>query len=288
MDVKEKILWNKLNIDLELLTVADPNSIIPLILDIHQLLFENDDINNTLRKINFMSYELQNRCEHLTEQDRHTILSDYLFNEKNFTISALSSKTIDENDWLLPQAIEQKQTNSFVMALIYVHFAQQLQIPIYLIHTKDNNILKWVRQKTPTFLDLSLNATEIGEKKICELLLTKNENEDTPTDLDNFDILPAKAVVNKYLRYLLKIFNAKKMQHHSLTTLDILMKLDPSHLDHLKQRALLLKQLKQYKDALRDIKRYYSLNGEQTAPVELKVAYYELQNLTTVVSNLIH
>ena len=99
MDTKDKILWDKLNIDLELLTVSDPNSIIPLILDIHHLLFDQDDINTALRKINFMSYELQNRCEHLTEVDRQTILSDYLFNEKSFLITNLSSQTIDENDY---------------------------------------------------------------------------------------------------------------------------------------------------------------------------------------------
>ena len=134
MDISQKIRWEKLNVDLELLTVSDPNALIPIILDIHTLIFDEIDQNNTLRKINFMSYELQTRTENMNESDRQSILSDYLFNEKQFFISALSSRTIDQYDWQLPYAVETKQGCSFLISLIYVYLAQTIELPLSLIH----------------------------------------------------------------------------------------------------------------------------------------------------------
>ena len=119
MDITQKIRWDKLSVDLELLTVSDPNSLLPVILDIHSLIFnEHDDSNNILKKLNFMGYELQARTENLTEADRQSILSDYVFNERQFLVSALSSKTIDQNDWQLPYTVETKQGSSFIISLL--------------------------------------------------------------------------------------------------------------------------------------------------------------------------
>lgn len=287
MDVNQKIRWDKLNVDLELLTVSDPNSLIPVILDIHTLIFGEDDSNNTLRKLNFMGYELQTRTENLTETDRQSILSDYVFNEKQFLISALSGKTIDQNDWQLPYTIETKQGCSFIISLIYVHLAQNIELPIYLINSKEDNILKWVKGNEPTYLDITANATEISEKKMCEALLDLNKsNENILTDC--FDIIPAKNIIKKYLSYLLNIFNLKKQYGFAKTTLDILVTLEPSNLKYLHNRALVHKKLNLHKEALNDIRRYFSLNGEENSPVELKVAYYDLKNMSTPTSTLIH
>jgi len=287
MDINQKIRWDKLSLGLELLTVSDPNSLMPVILDIHSLIFNEDDTNNTLRKLNFMGYELQTRTENLTEMDRQSILSDYIFNEKHFLISALSNKTIDQNDWQLPYTVETKQGCSFIISLIYVYLAQNLELPIYLINSKEDNILKWVHGNKPTFLDITTNATPLTEKKMCEVLLEMNKSRpDIP--VDSFDILPAKDIINKYLMYLLNIFNLKKQLGFAKTTLDILIKLEPANLQHLHSRALINKKLHCHKEALNDIRRYYSLNGEENTPVELKVAYYELKNMSTPASKLIH
>lgn len=285
--MSDKIRWNKLSVDLELLTVSDPNSLIPIILDIHSIIFNEDDSNNTLRKLNFMGYELQTKTENLTEADRQSILSDYVFNERRFLISSLSSKTIDQNDWQLPYTTETKQGCSFLISLIYVHLAQNIQLPIYLINSKEDNILKWINGNEPTYLDITANATAINEKKMCEVLLEMNKNKsDIP--VDSLDILPAKSIIKKYLAYLLNIFTLKKQYGFAKTTLDILLKLEPSNLKNIHTRALINKKLHFHKEALNDIRRYYSLNGEENSPVELKVAYYELKNLSTPTSKLVH
>ncbi len=287
MDISRKMYWEKLKINLELLTVSDPNALIPIILDIHTLIFDEMDQNSTLRKMNFMSYELQTRTENMTEEDRQSILSDYLFNEKQFLISSLSKKTIDQHDWQLPYAIESKQSSSFLISLIYVYLAQSIELPIYLINSSEDNILKWVNGNKPIYLDITANATAINEKKMCEILLEANKGKkDIP--VDSFDIIPAKNIIKKYLSYLLNIFNLKKQYGFAKTTLDILLKLEPSSLEYLHQRALILKALHMHKEALNDIRKYYSLNGEDNSPLELKIAYCELKNLSTPVSKLIH
>ncbi len=287
MDITQKVRWDKLSVDLELLTVSDPNSLIPVILDIHSLVFNEEDPNNTLRKLNFMGYELQTRTENLTEADRHSMLRDYVFNEKRFLISALSTKTIDQNDWQLPYTIETKQGASFIISLIYVHLAQILELPIYLINSKEDNILKWVNGNKPTYLDITNNALPITEKKMCEVLLELNKDKKN-IPVDSFDIIPAKNIIKNYLDYLLNIFTLKKQHGFAKTTLDVLLKLEPANLKYLHNRALIYKALHCHKEAINDIRRYYSLNGEENSPVELKIAYYELKSLSTPTSKLVH
>ena len=70
--------------DLELLRAETPGSIIPLALRIHALL--DPSVLQSLRKVNFMSYEMDTLCKGASEWDRLKLLNDYFFNKQGFYI----------------------------------------------------------------------------------------------------------------------------------------------------------------------------------------------------------
>ena len=71
--------------------------------------------------------------------------------------------------------------------------------------------------------------------------------------------------------------------------LDVILKISPSNLNFLGQRALLLKKMGHSKEAMVDLKKYFSFTGIEDSPEEMKRAFYELKSTDVhSFSNLSH
>jgi len=275
MQTVNNLTWETLSLELDLLSTEDPHSIVPLLVGLNYLLRPDSDQDWCQRKINFMNYELAAKCEGHSEVDRFHILNDYFFDLKGFKASNIDQKCAVEGDFLIRAILSKKLGSPLIISLLYLHLCNKVDLPAYLINHSGMGLLKWVRSGKSSFIDLSRSGRILSEGQMIELL---NEQNQTPCNNEScLDILPAKQVLKKYLKCLIDIYQRDKSPHQLHNVLNIILKIDPAHLAFLGQRALLRKDLGQPKDALCDLKRYFSFTDKNQAPPELQMAYYELQ-----------
>lgn len=279
MDPKRRIIWEKLSLDLELLTVEDPGSLAPVLIGINTLL-ENLESGEAIQRIlNFMAYELTALSSDLNEQDRFVLLNDYFFNRKGFQSRPPAAGSVHCEDFLIQSVLQNKVGHPMVLALIYSHMATQIDIPAFLINLPCHAVLKWVRGGHSSYVDLTENGGLLEEERLVELV-NKNFCGDDESKNESLDILPSKQVVQRYLMLLLEHFELTEDKSQLLLLYNIHLKLEPSNLKVLARRSLLLREMGQAKEAIADLKRYFSFVDKSQASPELQMAFLELQQLT--------
>ena len=263
----------KLSIEPDLLSVESPSSLIPLIVDINSLL--DDQALQCLRKINFMSYEIATQCDNYVESDRLHILNDYFFSTQHFQIHKEKCHKL----WNIHHVIDQKQGAPLPIALIYLHLATYIDLPFYLIQLQEFRMIKWPLGKHSKYINLADQGRILDEKQILNIL-----NETTPTRLDSdppetqLEIIPTKDLLLHYVQSLIEIYKHEKKEPEQKMMLDVVLKISPSNLNSLKERALLLKKIGHYEEALNDIKKYFSFTSLDDSPQDVKMAFQELKS----------
>ena len=275
--------WEKLTLEIELLILEESDSMLPLVVGANLLLDPDQKSESLFRKLNFMAYELTAQCKDKTEEERLEILNQYFFTTARFQIKSFGHNSADERDLLIQDVIEHRSGDALPIALIYLHFARHLDLPIYLINLKNDCTLKWVRSGRSEFIDLTQSGLVLNENELIQAL---NKSVKKIKDLGSscLDILPCKQILQKYLFTLKRLYERTEHLERLLIVLNILLKMEPSQLKLLSQRALLQRDLGLHKEALADIKRYFSFTNKEDAPAELKMAYYELMATKSLIS----
>lgn len=281
MQFESRITWEKLALELELLTVEDPSSLVPLLIGINSVLWPNEPHEWAFRTINFMGYELAARCEGYEEQDRYHILNDYFFDLKGFQFHGKSSADCNENDWLIKPILTKKSGAPLTLALLYLHLATHVDLPIYLVHMHNHCILKWVRSGKSNFIDLSNGGRLMSEEQMLAFLNRSVGNSDERNGKEDsiLEILPGRRVLQRYLEQLIQVYDKETQLHELHMCFNVLLKLDGANLRYLGCRALLRQRLGYVKEAMGDLKRYFSFVDRAHAPSELQTAYYELKSM---------
>ncbi|MCB0365981.1 MAG: hypothetical protein H6624_11325 [Bdellovibrionaceae bacterium] len=279
MDPKRRITWEKLSLDLELLTVEDPGSLAPVLIGVNTLLENLDSGEAILRVLNFMAYELSALSSDLNEQDRFLLLNDYFFNRKGFQSRPPVSGAIHREDLLIQPVLQNKVGHPMVLALIYSHLATQVDIPAFLINLPCHAILKWVRGGRSSYVDLTENGSLLEEDRLIQLV-NRTFNSDEDSKSESLDILPSRQVILRYLTLLLEHHEMVDEKDQLLLLYNVLLKMEPSNLKVLARRSLLLREMGQAKEAIADLKRYFSFVDRSQASPELQMAFLELQQIT--------
>ncbi|MCB0384466.1 MAG: hypothetical protein KDD43_03665, partial [Bdellovibrionales bacterium] len=279
MDPKRRITWEKLSLDLELLTVEDPGSLAPVLIGVNTLI-ENLESGETIQRVlNFMAYELSALSSDLNEQDRFLLLNDYFFNRKGFQSRPPASGSIHCEDLLIQSVLQNKVGHPMVLALIYSHLATQVDIPAFLINLPCHAILKWVRGGHSSYVDLTENGSLLEEDKLIQLV-NRTFKGDEESKSESLDILPSRQVILRYLTLLLEHHELVGEKDQLLLLYNVLLKMEPSNLKVLARRSLLLREMGQAKEAIADLKRYFSFVDRSQASPELQMAFLELQQIT--------
>lgn len=176
------------------------------------------------------------------------------------------------------QCVREKRGAPLIISLLYTHLAQQLNLPIYLINHPKYCIAKWVRPNASKFIDLTRGGKFLDESQVLQFF---NKRKATPNsnNLPFFSPIKTKDLLEIYLNQLLESFKKRNLLNPQHILLNILNQLKPTNLKYLSLRALIRKRMGLYKEAIDDLKKYFSFSGKTRAPKDLKMAYYELQAL---------
>jgi regulator of sirC expression with transglutaminase-like and TPR domain len=287
MVLDSRITWEKLGLELELLSKEEPRSLLPLLIAINSLLQMDDSHQDRCsRAINFMTYELAAMCEKQTEADRFQLLNDFIFTTRDFRVNNLNRKSLSSKDLLLNTVLEERGGAAIPVSLLYMHLAQELDLPIFIVNQPQYNLLKWVRGSKCQYIDVAERGKVLDEE---ELLKVMNLRPKLPTTAAAEEC-PSEAVSLKtlLLNYLNDLKHALLRENEvdlGHAVLSMILKVEPTNLRHLGERALLRKQMGHLKEAQQDLKRYFSFVDISNAPTEIQMASKEIQALSTAASS---
>lgn len=278
MEFTKSLLREKLRVELHLLKQTPLGSLCNVLQSVNQLVWAEESLLPAFQKIQHHITELSIVCNELSESERLQRLNDYFFRNLDFKLNTNSD---DIDSWLISSVFENRKGHPLIVSLLYLIFAERLQIPVSLLNHKSFCLLKWSRPKESSIVDLSLNGSGLTTKQIIERF---RENS---CFTDELETLTYAQAAKEYLNQLLIVFSTEEHSIKKLSLLDALLNIDPSNLNYLGQRALLYKDLNQRKPALEDLKRYFSYVEQAAAPDNIQNAYYELC-LEPTPHNLIH
>ena len=287
MVLESRITWEKLGLELELLAKEEPRSLLPILIGINSLLRMDDSgQDRCLRALNFMTYELAAICEKQSEADRFQLLNDFLFTTRDFRINNLNRKTLSSRDLLISNVIEERGGGAIPVALIYMHLAQELDLPIFIVNQPQYHLLKWVRGSKCEFIDVSEKAKILCEDEILKYLNLNQPKVSTVSmatancDDPKSEVVSLKSLLMVYLADLKTALMRENETDLSHAVLSMLLKIEPTNLRWIGERALLRKQMGHLKEAQQDLKRYFSFIDISNAPTEIQVASKEIQALS--------
>ncbi len=260
----------KLALELKVLRAEDLGLLAVLGLNIQSVLWPKESVDPSLRSMQFMTFEIQKASEGKSEAERWDILRRFIFEEKEFLLSSARPSEVTIPQILVKNTIEERSGHPLPILFLILHFSYVLEIPLCLIQARHHFLLKWVRTGGKTsYLDLYNSCHALTDHELVQVLNRSSSN---------LEVWTAKQLVLHYLELLISTLD----RHQLLTQLNIaynlVLQVDETNTVMLGQRALLRHRLGFDREALADLKRYFSFVDRVHAPSALVQAWLELEN----------
>lgn len=288
MVLESRITWEKLAIELELLAAEEPQSVVPLLIGIHSILRGDEFQDWCTRSINFMSFELATECEGKSDSEKLIILNEFFFRKKDFQVSGVNRKVLREPELLIRDVLADRSGCALTLALVYLHLAAQIDLPMALINLANLNIVKWMRGSRCSYLDLTQSGRVLEEDDLLRLISQQPGIEVSTAAESKFEILSYKKVMQMYLQDLTEVYRIGGEHDLCHAALSMLLKVDPNNLKYIGDRALLRRTMGFEKEALSDLKRYLSFSELNAAPAEIQKAFKEISAFSSNSSEVLH
>lgn len=263
-----KITWEKLNLELGLLKQEEPGTLLPLLLGVNSLLQPQESIENVAQQIQFMAFEIRSRCEDANEEKRLKILNDEFFNKNQFQLLHEAS---EEDHLLIGPVFENRRGQSLALSHLYLHFAKLLDLPMCLLQSVPEYLVRWNRGQKNLFVNLAQEGTIVPCERLSEWALPKTEK--------CYEVLSQRQAFENYLELLLETYSKQQDLHATHTLLNIALVLDPHRIIWLERRGLLLKELGYVHEAFLDFKRYVSFIDPAKVPNTVAIALQQLEEM---------
>ena len=163
--------------------------------------------------------------------------------------------------------LENKAGNPFPITLLFLHLAMAIGLPVHLVEARDKFIVKFCHHGLTSYLDVSRGRV-LTEAEVFQLL------QSTTVNLETAD---ARGLYRQYLEELMKLFENRSQAQLLHTIYNLYLHLDEANLPVLGRRALLRQRMGFIKEALTDLKRYFSFVDRGHAPIELQKAMIDLE-----------
>jgi regulator of sirC expression with transglutaminase-like and TPR domain len=197
-------------------------------------------------------------------------LNDYLFGELRFAGNELQYE--DPRNSFLNQVLERRTGIPVTLALVYLEVARRAGLYVEGINFPGRFLLRCpARRGLPYSEDLIIDAFRGGAlltRDACrDLLRTGTGDESTPGDDDGLfeSRLFVHATKPQILARMLANLKRLYVRMHSFPQArditDLLVAVNPSAIDELRDRGLLAYHLRDFSGALRDLQRYLQLSS---------------------------
>lgn len=273
MQVENRMTWEKLSIELELLASEDPASLIQLMMGLNHWLAPVESLESVNRTLNFMTYELMAQTENLAEAERFDLLNRYYFCAKGFQVLQLKPHETQERHLLLKPVLEERAGAPIAIALVYLHLAAHLDLPAYLIQLRNHYLLKWVRGGRSSYIDLCAEGRLVGEEELMQICARAVDS--TP-GAEALSILPNRKIFLRYADDLVRAYDRENAHERLHAMYNVILKVEPQNSRILGRRALLRRKLGLDKEALADLKRYFAFVDRTQAPPDMIRTFQEL------------
>lgn len=269
MTLETKYTWEKLVLELKLLRSEDFGSLVPLCIGIQSALWPKENHETCLRSVQFMGFELLKTCEQKSEAERWEILRSFLFEEKGFQLSSMRPVEVNEEALLMNSVLEDRIGHPLPVVFLLLHLAHFLDLPMALIQARHHFLLKWVRSGKTLYLDLYNECRALNDQELIQVL---------NRSASNLEVWSSKQLMMQYLELLVSSFERAQSLTQLHTVYNLLLQIDETNTSILGQRALLRHKLGFTREALSDLKRYFSFIEKSHAPSELQQCWLELES----------
>ncbi|MCM2282699.1 MAG: transglutaminase-like domain-containing protein [Bdellovibrionaceae bacterium] len=255
---------------------------------LHRMLQEVSTISSQLdpttppdwivKRVQFLAYDLRTHTSaQSTPQELCDVLNQYFFHEQGFSAIARLQDLLDPAPALLLHRVLTARAGApAVLSLIYSFLACQIGLRLEFVDLRPTCFLKFIDQGISRFIDLTREGHVLSSDDLLESLHTRFHLNAVPASA-LLDPVPSHRFMTDYLLSL-KVAYVRRGEPAALLLIqNALMNCQPSSLQLLGERALLYRRLGQFKNALADLKRYFSFNDREHAPAELIRAYDELR-----------
>jgi regulator of sirC expression with transglutaminase-like and TPR domain len=279
MTTDARLTWEKLVIELKLLRSEDFGALVPLCIGIQSVLWPTESAEACQRHLQFMGFEILKSCEGCNEAERWEILRAFVFSAKGFQISSCRVTEIHADHLLVKPVLEQRIGHPLAVVLLLLHLAHILDLPVALIQARHHFLLKWVRSGQTIYLDLYNEGRALSDQELIQVLNRSSSS---------LEVWSAKQLVEQYLELLVSCFERTQDLLHLHIVYNLILQLDESNTTILGQRALVRQKLGFQREALVDLKRYFSFVEKSHAPTELQQCWLDLQKAPPPESNVAH
>jgi len=268
MTFDTRFTWEKLCLELKLLRTEDFGSLVPLCIGINSILWPKENLDSTIRQVQFLGFHLVKTCEDLDEPQRWEALRRFVFEEKKFHIASARLPDWTDDLILMKPVLDDREGHPLPIVFLLLYLAHFLDLPMALLQARHHYLFKWVRSGKTVYLDLTNEGRALTDEELIQVLNRSSSS---------LEIWSAKQLMTQYLELLLRTFETNQSLTHLHTTLNLMLQMDDTNIAALGQRALLRQRLGYDRDALNDLKRYFSFVDPDQAPFELKQAWMELE-----------
>ncbi len=269
MTFDTRFTWEKLVIELKLLRNEDFGNLVPLCIGIQSLLWPKEGVETCFRQMQFMGFEIQKSCDGKEEGERWEILREFLFSENGFQISSGRPNEVGESELLIRSVLDKRIGHPLPIVFLLLHLAHVLELPMALLQARHHFLLKWVRSGKTIYLDLYNDGRALNDQEIVQVLNRSSSN---------LEVWSAKQLIGQYLELLLSAFERSQSLNQLHIVYNLILQMDDTNTAVLGQRALLRQRLGFTRDALCDLKRYFSFVEKVHAPSEIQQAWLELES----------
>lgn len=233
-----------------------------------------------VKRVQFMAYELRTHTPYEASPfELCEILNDYFFEQKGFSAVAKIHEAKDPLTCLLLQRVLSSRTGApVVLSLIYSFLATQIGLKLEFVDLRPTCFLKCVVDGASHYIDMNGRGRILSSEAMLECLHSRVHMKAIPAAA-LLEPVSMERYLSEYLT-MLKMEYVRRSNHESLLTIqNALMAQQPSSLQLLAERALLYRRLGHFKQALADLKRYFSFQEKETAPIEVLTVFNELTEL---------
>ena len=233
-----------------------------------------------IKRVQFMAYDLRTHTPvEATPHELCETLNNYFFKQKGFHAIAKFQEQKDPlPSLLLHRVLSARSGAPVVLSLIYSFLGAQIGLKLEFVDLRPTCFLKFVVDGVSYYVDMN------GEGRV----LTSADLLDSLHSRFHLKAIPSEALLEPVSleRYMSEYLNNLKVEYVRRANLDALLLIQnalmahqPSSLQLLAERALLYRRLGHFKQALADLKRYFSFHDKESAPSEVLSVYNELTEL---------
>jgi regulator of sirC expression with transglutaminase-like and TPR domain len=269
MTFDTRFTWEKLVLELKLLRNEDFGALAALSVGINSVLWPKDSVETCFRQVQFLGFQILKACEGMEEAERWETLRRFIFEEKQFQLSSARRQAVRENEVLMKSVLDERSGHPLPVVFLLLHLAHFLDLPMALIQARHHFLLKWVRSGKCIYLDLYNEGRPLNDQEIIAVL---------NRSASNLEVWSAKQLMIQYLELLMHTFETSQNLPQLHVIYNLMLQMDDCNTSVLGQRALLRQKLGFTREALSDLKRYFSFVEKSHAPTELQQAWLELES----------